>query len=94
MRGISSPQVQRVKYLLINYAEGNYLIDPLVLFLILLAQVAVLLVLWKGFHYLNKKVGSFLHCLPRVISNPLDQLALAPKGVQQLGDSKVSPCTI
>ena len=37
------------------------------------------------------KVGSFLRHRPRVISNLASHLASALKGVQQFGDSKVSP---
>jgi hypothetical protein len=39
----------------------------------------------------SEKVGSLLHCRPWVISNLTSHLALALKGVQQVGDNKVSP---
>jgi len=39
----------------------------------------------------SAKVGSFLRHRPRVISNLASHLASALKGVQQFGDSKVSP---
>ncbi len=39
----------------------------------------------------SAKVGSLLHYRPRGISVPDSHLALALKGMQQVGDSQVSP---